>query len=189
MPNHKAIILQRSGLSKCSGIKNAHSAQPQLRGQHHDEGGVDRMQDDVRQMMPPGVQPPEGVVEGVGDPGERVPVAYMELKEGPSKKPRVERADIQVLEDIEIIIPVHELISKGRDIDNERYQGYRSRKTGTIGGNVCVSFHLQPFTMTDTRASLIIFHSRGFPASDRTVQGSGPYSERTRITGECCMLH
>jgi hypothetical protein len=79
-------------------------------------------------MMPQGIQAPKGVVQGMGHPGEGVPVARVEPEEGPAEERCVKRSDIGVLEDIEIVVPVHELVAKGREIDENGYKAERSRK-------------------------------------------------------------
>jgi hypothetical protein len=78
--------------------------------------------------MPQGIQAPEGVIHGMGDPGEGVPVAYMKAKEGPAEERCIEGTDLGVLEDIEIVIPVDELVAEGREIDEKGYQADRNRK-------------------------------------------------------------
>jgi hypothetical protein len=64
----------------------------------------------------------------MGYPGERMPVAYVEAEERPAEERQIERPDVGVLEDIAVVIPVHELIAKGREIDNQCQQGDGSRK-------------------------------------------------------------
>jgi hypothetical protein len=58
------------------------------------------------------VQSPECVVHGMGHPGEGVPVAYVETKERPSEERQIERTNVRIIINIDIIIPVHEFIVK-----------------------------------------------------------------------------
>jgi hypothetical protein len=78
--------------------------------------------------MSQGIQTPEGVVHGMGDPGKGVPVARVETKEGPAEERCIEGTDPGVLEDIEIVIPVHELIAEGGEIEDKGYKADRSRQ-------------------------------------------------------------
>jgi hypothetical protein len=80
----------------------------------------------------------------MGYPGEGVPVAYVESKEGPSKERGIERSNVRVLKYIEIVIPVDKIILKGRQIHKKGCQGNRGRK---IRVNVPVFFHIQPFIL------------------------------------------
>ena len=99
----------------------------QLHRQQHYKEGIDRVQNVVCQMVPQRVQPPDGVVNGMRDPGEGVPVANVEPKKCPLKEFTIESLDIRVLKNIEIIIPVNEIISKGRKIDKKGQKGDCSR--------------------------------------------------------------
>ena len=53
-----------------------------IRGIGH---SVRRVEDDVHQMMPAGVQAEELAVEHVRKPGERMPVARMKMGKGPDQ--------------------------------------------------------------------------------------------------------
>ena len=86
------------------------------------------MQDDTRQVVSQRIQAPERVIEGMGYPGQGVPVHYMEFKKSPLEKITVHWTNMRIRENIRPVIPVNELIPKGRKIDDERQQGKRGGK-------------------------------------------------------------
>ena len=96
--------------------------------QHYHNKGIERVENDVGQMVPKGIQTPDGIIQGMGYPGQRVPVACMEIKKGPPEKSRIQRAYTKILINIKIVVPLNELILKGAEIDNKCYDGNCSCK-------------------------------------------------------------
>jgi hypothetical protein len=43
----------------------------------------------------------------------------VETEERPSKEGCIQGSYIRVLEDVEVVVPVHELVAKGREIDEK----------------------------------------------------------------------
>jgi hypothetical protein len=57
-----------------------------------------------------------------------VPITDMKIEKCPAEERCIEGADLGVLEDIEIVVPVHELVAKGREIDEKGQKADGSRK-------------------------------------------------------------
>jgi hypothetical protein len=71
-------------------------------------------------MMPQGVQAPYGIIDRMGCPGKRVPVGRVKVKKSPLKKIRAQGADMDVFQDVDVVVPVHESILQAGNIDQER---------------------------------------------------------------------
>jgi hypothetical protein len=80
------------------------------------------MEYDAGQMVPQRVQPPEGVIRGMGQPGKRVPVGHIEIQKCPLEKRTVKRTDMGICQNIDIIIPVDKFIPERCEIYEKRYQ-------------------------------------------------------------------
>jgi hypothetical protein len=70
-----------------------------------------------------------------------MPVAFIETKERPAEKRRIDMTNIRVFDNIPRIIPLNESIPKTRKIDQERRQGGGSREIVFITQG---SLQLQP---------------------------------------------
>jgi hypothetical protein len=81
------------------------------------------MKNVVGQMMTQRIQPPDSIIQGVGYPGERVPVAQVKIQKSPFEERWIQRADIGILKNVSLIIPVNICIPQRCEIDEKGYQG------------------------------------------------------------------
>jgi len=75
------------------------------------------MENIVGQVVPQGIQPPGGVIQGMGHPCKRVPVGAIESGKCPPEKSCVKRMYMRVLVYIDVVIPENEFIMKTGEID------------------------------------------------------------------------
>ena len=94
----------------------------------------------VCQMMAYWIQPPDGIIKGMGYPCQRVPVAGVEIKKGPFEKSEVKRVDVGVINDVSSVIPSDKIVPEGRGIDEKGQEGNRRGKTIF---DFCCSCHLR----------------------------------------------
>jgi hypothetical protein len=85
------------------------------------------MKDDVGQMMAEGVGVPHGVIEGMGQPCERVPVARVKIKKRPAEQTGADRVDMEIIDDILPVIPVDESVPEGREVHRKSDERNRTR--------------------------------------------------------------
>jgi hypothetical protein len=81
------------------------------------------MEEDVRQVMPQGVQAPDGVIKGMGYPGKRMPVGGVKGGKGPLKKIRIEGTDVGIICYVSIIIPHHKTVPEREEVYQESNAG------------------------------------------------------------------
>jgi hypothetical protein len=67
----------------------------------------------------------------------------VETEERPSKEGCIQGSYIRVLEDVEVVVPVHELVAKGREIHQK---GCQSNQRGKIVITVPGFLHYLPLT-------------------------------------------
>ncbi len=70
------------------------------------------MEKSIGQMMDQRVQSPDGIIQGMGHPGKRMPVGGVEIKKSPFEKSGIKGTDMRILKNIQGVIPVHKPLSK-----------------------------------------------------------------------------
>jgi len=70
------------------------------------------MEDIVRQMMSQGIQSPEGIIQCMGNPGQRMPVGDIEFEESRFKKTQVEGAYKEIIVNVLVIIHVQKFATE-----------------------------------------------------------------------------
>jgi hypothetical protein len=73
-------------------------------------------------MMPHRVQSPDSIIQGMGYPGERVPVGSVEIKKGPLEKSKVQGTDMGIICYVCAVIPPHKIIPERKEINNKSYK-------------------------------------------------------------------
>lgn len=101
---------------------------PAVRGEteegDQDEDGVGHVEQDVGEVMAPGIETEHVGIDHVGDPGERVPVEVIVGEESPLEAGSGEAAiDVAVEEDVEIVVEVNEAVGGGAPENEERGRG------------------------------------------------------------------
>ena len=91
----------------------------QAPGEQEQHRRARQVEDEIRQMVPERVEPPERVVEAEGDPGQRLPVSHVEGGEHPADARRPEAPEHRVLEDVLLIVELDEAVAK-RGQEGER---------------------------------------------------------------------
>jgi hypothetical protein len=66
--------------------------------------------------MSQGIQSPNGIIHGMGDPGKGMPIVGIEIEESPTEKVHIQRANVRIGSDIKVIIPPDESVLKGLEI-------------------------------------------------------------------------
>src|SRR5512143_696830 len=80
-------------------------------------------------MMPERICTPDGIVYGMRYPREGVPVARVEIKECPPQKPKADRADIRIIQNVFTVVPFrYEIIPNRGQINRNRDDGNKTRK-------------------------------------------------------------
>jgi hypothetical protein len=86
------------------------------------------VKDIVGQMVACGLQSPESEIQSVRYPGKGGPVGAREIEKNPFQESSIERTDMDIVRNIEVIIPVNEIILKSGKIYKKRYNGNRYSK-------------------------------------------------------------
>src|SRR5512147_1974613 len=79
-------------------------------------------------MMPERICTPDGIVYGMRYPCEGMPVAGVEIKECPPQKPKTDRADIRIIQNVFTVVPFrYETVLKRGQINRKRDKSGKSR--------------------------------------------------------------
>ena len=82
-------------------------------GHEVEEGHVDGVQQHVHQVIAPGLHPAEDPVEAPGEAGQRDVVAEGHARERPADMRAVEPAEGEILEKVQVVVPVEERAGQG----------------------------------------------------------------------------
>ena len=110
---------------KQQGHNQAASAIPGRLGQHPEQQHrIHRVQQQIRFVMPPGVKRKEVVVNGMRQPGQRMPVRRVKGGERPLHRLPIQLLDLGVVHDIRLIVQVDErmLLHRGVDDQSRRHE-------------------------------------------------------------------
>ncbi len=81
-------------------------------GHQEDERRVERVQEDARQVIAARVHPPEGVIEGKREPRQRDVMAHQCRGEHPAEVRRREAAEVRVVGEVHVVVPVDEAVAQ-----------------------------------------------------------------------------
>ena len=97
-------------------------------GHQEDERRVERVQEDARQVIAAWVHPPEGVVEGKREPRQRDVMAHQCRREHPAEVRRREAAEVRVVGDVHVVVPVDEAVAQRGGERGEDDEGDEERE-------------------------------------------------------------
>ena len=93
-------------------------------------------------MVAHGVHPPEGMVDGQGQPGEGLVEAHVERGEHPLQPWPVQAAVVEVVQEVGVVVPVDEAVMEDRPKGKEgRRSDKERRQAGEILFNARASLH------------------------------------------------